>query len=112
MKPTNIDCDIHSISAADLKNYELIDVRETDEINDWPLLKTCLLAGRPCRHVPFSKFPLNKDEFDKNKSYLLFCAKGGRSHFMATALTKEGYRAFSVNNGIASLNAYLKEINS
>ncbi len=105
MKPMNIDCDIHSISEADLKNYELIDIREADEIKDWPALK-------PCRHIPFSEFPLNKDKFDKNKSYLLFCAQGGRSHFMAQALTKEGYQTLSINNGIASVNAYLKEINS
>ena len=100
-----IDIDIHSIKEDDLKNYELIDIRETEEIQDCPPLK-------PCRHVPFSDFPSNKEEFDKNKSYLLFCAAGGRSHFMAEELTKEGYQTLSVNNGIASLNIYLKKLGS
>ena len=100
-----IDIDIHSLKEKDFKNYELIDIREEDEIEDWPPLK-------PCQHIPFSDFPLNKNEFDKNKSYLLFCAKGGRSHFMAEVLIKEGYQALSVNNGIASVNAYLKTLNA
>ena len=62
-----IDIDIHSISKEDLKNYELIDIREQEEIDEWPPLKSC-------RHVPFSEFPANKDQLDKNKSNLLFCA--------------------------------------
>lgn len=99
----NIDIDIHSLTKEDLKKYELIDIREPQEIEEWPPL-------RSCRHVPFSQFPFNKAEFDKNKSYLLFCAKGGRSHYMADALTQEGYKALSVNNGIASLNSYLKNL--
>ncbi len=101
----NIDIDIHSIKKDDLNNYELIDIREADEIKDWPPL-------RPCRHVPFSRFPFNKNEFDKNKVYLIFCARGGRSHAMAEALAKEDYKALSVNNGIASVNAYLKKLDA
>jgi rhodanese-related sulfurtransferase len=100
-----IDIDIHTISQEDLNNYELVDIREQDEIDIWPPLKKC-------RHVPFSKFPDNKTQFDKDKSYLLFCAKGGRSHFMAEALAQEGYKVLSVNNGIASVNSYLKKLES
>lgn len=102
---TPIDIDIQSIKGNDLTKYELIDIRELDEIEDWPPLK-------PCRHIPFSEFPSNQTEFDKNKTYLLFCAMGGRSHFMAEALVNEGYQALSVNNGIASVNAYLKNLSS
>lgn len=101
MIPTAVDINIHSIKPADLKNYELIDIRESAEILDWPPLKAC-------RHVPFSDFPNNISAFDKNKTYLLFCAKGARSHFMAEAMVKEGYKALSVNHGIPSLNSYLK----
>ena len=103
MTPTEVDINIHSIKAPDLNNYELIDIREVDEITNWPPLK-------PCRHVPFSQFPMNLDAFDKKKSYLLFCAKGGRSHFMAEAMVLEGYRALSINHGIASVNSYLKNL--
>lgn len=105
MKPTEIDINIHSINPEDLKQYELIDIREPQEIEEWPPLK-------PCRQIPFSQFPLNKDAFDKKKSYLLFCAKGGRSHFMAEVLLQEGVNALSVNHGIASVNNYLKNLNS
>jgi rhodanese-related sulfurtransferase len=100
-----IDIDIHTIAKEDLKNYELIDIREAQEIDEWPPLV-------PCRHVPLSQFPLNKDAFDKNTSYLLYCAKGGRSHYLAEILISEGYKAQSVNNGIASLNSYLKKLDS
>jgi len=100
-----IDIDIHSIKNEDFKKYELIDIREEDEIENLPPLVFC-------RHVPFSQFPLNTNELDKSTSYLLFCAKGGRSHFMAEALNKKGYQTLSINNGIASVNAYLKNMNT
>ena len=100
---TEIDIDINTIKPEDLKNYELIDIREKDEIEEWPPLQEC-------RHVPFSEFPHNVHELDKNTSYLLFCAKGGRSHYMAEALIQAGYKAFSVNHGIGYLNSYLKNI--
>src|SRR2546423_1800058 len=83
----------------------IADTPDATEIEEWPPTK-------PCRQVPFSQFPFNKDDLDKNKSYLIFCAKGGRSHFMAEVLVNEGYRALSVNNGIASVNAYLKKLES
>ena len=105
MKPNTIDIDIHSIAKDDLKNYELIDIREENEIEECPPLQQC-------RHVPFSQFPFNKDELDKNQSYLIFCARGGRSHLMTEALVSEGYKALSINNGIVSLNSYLKQLNS
>jgi len=97
-----IDIDIHSLSEADLKKYKLIDIREESELLDWP----CLVA---CPHVPMSGFPQNMDRFNKKDQYLIFCAKGGRSHHLAEILTGEGYKAFSVNNGITSVNAYLKD---
>jgi rhodanese-related sulfurtransferase len=105
MTPTEVDINIHSINEKDLKNYEMIDIRETQEIAEWPPLKTC-------KHIPFSQFPLNKDQFDKNKTYLLFCAKGSRSHFMAEELLKDGYKVFSINHGIPSVNSYLKKLES
>ena len=105
MNPTEVDINIHSISKEDLKNYELIDIREKEEIEDWPPLK-------PCRQIAFSQFPTNIDQFDKNKSYLLFCAKGGRSHFMAEAMVQEGYKVLSINHGIPSVNSYFKNQNS
>ncbi|MEI7999187.1 MAG: rhodanese-like domain-containing protein [Candidatus Omnitrophota bacterium] len=100
-----MDININDINIENLTNYELIDIREEDEIKNWPSLKSS-------RHIPFSEFPYNINEFNKNDSYLLFCARCGRSHAMAEALIKKGYKALSINNGIASLNAYLKKLNS
>jgi rhodanese-related sulfurtransferase len=105
MKPIEIDIDIHTLTPSEFKDHELIDIREPQEIEEWPSLQEC-------RHIAFSEFPLNLGQFDKKRSYLLFCAKGVRSHFMAQAMTQEGYKAVSVNNGIASVNAYLKKISS
>ncbi len=101
MNPADIDIDIDGISPEDFKKYELVDVREDEEILEWPAL-----AEHLC--MPCSGFPLNKDVLDKNKPYLIFCAKGGRSHHVAELLQAEGYNAVSVNNGIASVNAYLE----
>ena len=101
MNPADIDIDIHDISQEDFKKYALVDVREDEEIQEWPAL-----AEHLC--MPCSKFPLNKDVLSKDKSYLIFCAKGGRSHHVAELLQAEGYNAVSVNNGIASVNAYLE----
>ncbi len=99
MNPADIDID--SISPEDFKKYELVDVREDEEIQEWPAL-----AEHLC--MPSSGFPFNKDVLNKDKPYLIFCAKGGRSHHVAELLQAEGYNAVSVNNGIASVNAYLK----
>ena len=49
------------------------------------------------------------DSFNKNDNYLIFCAMGGRSHHLAEILSQQGYTAYSVNNGIDSVNAYLKD---
>ncbi|MDO8675488.1 MAG: rhodanese-like domain-containing protein [Candidatus Omnitrophota bacterium] len=101
MNPADIDIDIHSISPEDFKKYALVDVREDEEIREWPAQ-----AEHLC--MPCSGFPLNKDVLSKDTSYLIFCAKGGRSHHVAELLQAEGYNAVSVNNGIASVNAYLE----
>ena len=103
MNNKQIDIDIHTISKVDLQKYELIDIRESDEITQWPPIKEC-------QQIPFSEFPHNINEFDKSKNYLIFCAKGGRSHMMAEVLNSQGINALSVNNGIASVNSYLKNI--
>ncbi|MBF0490901.1 MAG: hypothetical protein HQL15_09905 [Candidatus Omnitrophica bacterium] len=104
MKPTAVDINIHSISKEDLTKYEMIDIREPAEIADWPPL-------RPCKQIPFSLFPENIDQFDKSKSYLLFCAKGGRSQFMAEDMVQLGFKALSINHGIPSVNSYFKNLN-
>ena len=96
----NIDIDLDTLPQNDFKNYTLVDIREEEEIFISPSLI-------PCPHVPLSGFPDNKTFFNKNDSYLIFCAKGGRSHHMAEFLSKEGYKTFSVNDGISSINAYL-----
>jgi len=100
MKP--LDIDIDSLNDADFKNYKLVDIREKDELLNWP----CIVS---CPHVPLSGFPENMDSFNKNDNYLIFCAMGGRSHHLAEILSQQGYTAYSVNNGIDSVNAYLKD---
>ena len=97
-----IDIDIHSLNKGDFKNYKLVDIREDNELAQWP----CLIA---CPHIPLSGFPENMDKFNKDENYLIFCAMGGRSHHLAEILAHQGYTAYSVNNGIGAVNAYLKD---
>ena len=98
----NIDINIDEIAINDFKNYKLIDIREANELLSAPSLMAC-------PHVPLSEFPHNIDHFNKQDSYLIFCAKGGRSHHMADILSREGYKALSLNGGVSYLKHYLQE---
>jgi rhodanese-related sulfurtransferase len=96
-----IDVNIGSLSPEEFKKYKLIDIREPQEYAQLPALTDQV------EYIPFSQFPANADAFKKGESYLLVCAMGGRSHYMAEALEYQGIKALSVNYGISSLNAYL-----
>ena len=59
--------------------------------------------------MPLSELENKLEFFKKDQAYLIFCAVGGRSHYLAQILNDRGIKALSVNNGIAAVNAYLKE---
>ena len=100
----NIDINVSSLSPAEFKTYTLVDIREPMEYMDQPALIENV------EYIPFAQYPLNINQFDKNESYLLFCAAGGRSHHMAEHLNAQGFKALSVIAGIGALNHYLSQL--
>ncbi len=97
----DIDIDISTISPKEIKNYVFVDIREEDELFHSPSIAEC-------PHVPMSQFPSNMSFFNTNDNYLIFCAKGGRSHHIAEILQSQGIKAMSVNYGVSAVNSYLK----
>ncbi len=103
MNPNEIDVNIQDIDPKEFRDYTLVDVREDDEVHAEPALGQYI-------HLPCSRFMMDCGTLPKNGHYLIFCAKGGRSYRVAEILREQGYTSvFSVNNGIASVNAYLKK---
>lgn len=99
----NIDLDIHSLDPAKFKEFKAVDIREAEETENFaPLTKDI-------DFVPLSQIQEKMSYFEKNNSYLLVCAKGGRSHYLAEILQSQGIHALSVNNGMAAFNKYLKD---
>lgn len=99
----DIDIDIHSLSPEEFSQCKLVDIREPNEYAHVPALTDKV------DYVPFAQFPSNIGYFNPQDRYLLVCAAGGRSHYMAEALASQGIQASSINYGIASLNSYLKK---
>lgn len=102
----DIDIDIHSIAPDHFRKCRLVDIREPNEIEAWPA------ETMNVDIVPLSQIQEKLDYFKKGEEYLLFCAKGGRSHYLAEVLNDQGFKAYSINNGIASVNAYLSKLDA
>jgi len=99
----SIDITIKNIPREEFSKYQLLDIREPDERHVEPVI------SRDCKAFPFSTFGQDSFPFEKDRKYLIFCAQGGRSRRMVEVLREQGVaNTFSVVNGIASVNAYLK----
>ncbi len=99
----NIDLDIDSLSPDQFKKFQAVDIREPEECEAFaPRTKNIAF-------IPLSQADKKMDYFKTNHSYLLVCAKGGRSHYLAEILQSKGIHALSVNHGMASFNQYLEE---
>lgn len=100
---TNIDLDIHSLDPKKFTEFKAVDIREPEETLAFaPLTKNI-------DFIPLSQLQEKLSHFTKDNSYLLVCAKGGRSHYLAEILQSQGIHALSVNNGMAAFNKYLKD---
>lgn len=97
-----IDIDINSLSKEEFQKYKLIDIREPHEYAITPA------STDNVTYIPFTQFPHNIENFNKNEQYLLFCAAGMRSHHMAAYLAQEGYQALSILYGVGAVNSYLE----
>lgn len=84
---------IKSVDAAefkkllDEKKYILIDLRTTDEIKSKGTIK-----GSTQIDFLDKNAEANIQKLDKNKSYLIYCAGGGRSADCAELMQKQGFK--------------------
>ncbi len=99
----SIDLNIHTLSPDQFKTFKSVDIREPDECTDFPP------ATKNIDFIPLSQIQEKMHYFQKDNSYLLVCAKGGRSHYLAEILQSQGIHALSVNNGMSSFNKYLND---
>ena len=97
----SIDLDIRTLDPQQFKEFKAVDIREAEECSAFaPLTKNI-------DFIPLSQIEERISYFQKDKSYLLVCAMGGRSHYLAELLQSQGIHALSVNSGMSSFNQYL-----
>ncbi len=79
--PASVDVTIDEI---DLSRFQVIDIREPDEVAAEPL---------PCEHVhiPMNTLLGNPRRVEKDGTYLLVCAAGVRTRYAANAFRAAGY---------------------
>jgi rhodanese-related sulfurtransferase len=77
----------------DLNTFQVIDIREADEVASNPL--TCAHL-----HIPMNDLLCNPHRLDKEKPYLLVCAAGVRTQYTANAFRSAGYpKVYSLIGG-------------
>jgi rhodanese-related sulfurtransferase len=78
------------------KNGVVIDLRTTEEIS-----KTGMIAGAAQLDYLAKDAENQLGKLDKNKTYYLYCASGGRSSDAAEYLEKQGFtRIYTLQNGM------------
>ncbi len=71
----------------DEKKYVLIDLRTSDEIKSKGMIKGAMQIDFLDKNAE-----ANIEKLDKNKSYLIYCAGGGRSADCAELMQKQGFK--------------------
>ena len=97
------DLEVRFASLLDARDqgYALIDIREENEVSEHPLPAT------PDQQIPMAQ--LQRDRLDAGQKYLIICARGARSKFIAEQLRKEGLRSvYSLQGGASSLPSRLQ----
>lgn len=74
------------------KKYELIDVREIEEVN--------ICAIKESKHIPMNSIPESIDQFSTDKVYAIICHSGMRSLNVTHYLKDKGFNAYNVVGGI------------
>jgi rhodanese-related sulfurtransferase len=91
-----MEIDISTLSKEDLKQYRLVDIREPRE---WEAVQSF-----ECDRSPLSQMSADNLPFDKERKYLIFCARGVRSKNLVEQLHELGYKnTLSVIGGIGSI---------
>lgn len=98
-----VTIDIAKLPPKELNNFIFIDIREPFEISMHPA------RGVEAVSLPLSRYKDSHFEFDTHKRYIIFCAKGGRSHELTRQLHTQGIaNVFSLEGGLESLENYFK----
>ena len=74
------------------KKYELIDVREIEEVN--------ICAIKESKHIPMNTIPESIDQLSTDKVYAIICHSGMRSLNVTHYLKDKGFNAYNVVGGI------------
>tara|TARA_B100001996_G_scaffold161596_1_gene123214 strand:+ start:73 stop:390 length:318 start_codon:yes stop_codon:yes gene_type:complete len=74
------------------KDFELLDVREPNEINFCKLDQAI--------HIPMMSIPKRLNELNKKKDIIVMCHSGVRSMQVCLFLNQNGYNAINLNGGI------------
>ncbi len=101
--------EVREISVQELKRmqdegqeFQLIDVRETDELD------ICHINGH---HIPLGEIDPRKDEVATDKPVIVHC-KSGRRSAMAILFLQQQYELDNLYNLKGGILAYAKEIDS
>lgn len=94
--------DIFYLSGSDLRQFEVIDIRESDEEPDtshlWRLLNSDV------KSMPLSKFDVGNPPVDRVKKILFVSQTGQRSQQLVEQLRQQGFRnVFSLTGGVEAM---------
>lgn len=99
--------ELNSISSEEVKNkleaeetLYIIDVREDFEIANGKIPGAV--------HIPMNTVPENLEVFDEAISYIIVCAAGVRSEYVADYLQSNGLKAISMDGGMYSWTGLLE----
>lgn len=71
---------------------QVIDVREDEEVEIGKISRAI--------HIPLNQVPARTDELDQNKTLVLVCRSGRRSHHAAEYLHSLGYEVLNMEGGM------------
>lgn len=74
------------------KDTRLVDMRTREEYDLYHL--------EGAINVPYQELEAYKGKLSKNITYILYCERGAHSLLAARALSREGYRVYTVIGGI------------
>lgn len=88
---------LSDLNDSEKKKFEFIDIREADERLTEPV------ESIKSQHFPLSRLAHTSFDFEPNKSYVFFCAKGKRSSLLVEQLREQGIiNVYSLANGIGA----------
>lgn len=97
-----LELDVEQLDPGELKQFNFIDVRESDTTDSAPFNETSQ------ERIAYTKVKENPSLLERDGKYLLFCNRGVKSIFLTKWLRENGYKnVFSVRGGIPALKKIL-----